>query len=463
MTGVRFHLLAYPEAHTSDLGIAVEQAVRRESSDKAELLLDIRIHRREPVTEPLTVPVRVVVNGIGSTLNVELKGGGEALVQAQAIPLDKNTRRGWGRVELSADGSPADNTFYFVFDESPVLKSVIVSDVGDVSLPLRAALIARTDPARAYECIVLPVARIAEIAWDETALVVWQAPLPEKDSTAAAQLEAHLDAGRSLLFLPPTAPDASQFGGARWTSWHEASPEQPVLADWWRNDTGLLQATRAGAALPVGEVQAQRWCGVEGEFIPLARLGDAAGKAPLLLQTSRQGGGGAYFLTTLPGPGASSLARDGVVLFAMLHRALNDGAAALGNARQRVVGTNALGADPSAWRPIDADDRNPATVLSIDRPLRAGVLKRAAQEAGKPELLVGLNRAPQEDAPQTMARTSLDELFAGLDWRLLERTLANEKSLTSEVWRTFLLLMGAALIFEALLCMPGRKAAVAQP
>ena len=59
------------------------------------------------------------------------------------------------------------------------------------------------------------------------------------------------------------------------------------------------------------------------------------------------------------------------------------------------------------------------------------------------------------DYPRWVA--TLDELFAGLDWRLLERTLGNEKSLTSEVWRTFLMLMAAALVLEALLCLPDRR------
>jgi hypothetical protein len=150
-----------------------------------------------------------------------------------------------------------------------------------------------------------------------------------------------------------------------------------------------------------------------------------------------------------------------VVLFAMLHRALNDGAASLGNAQQRLAGAKSLGEDASAWTRLDVDD--PASVLTIDRPLRAGVLKKAPASSGKPDILAALNRPPGEDAPQTLGKPALDELFAGLDWRLLERTLENEKSLTSEVWRTFLWAMAAALILEALLCMPGRRQVEKKP
>jgi hypothetical protein len=456
LPGVRFHVLAYPETQPSDMGISVENVSRRETADKAELLLDIRLQRGAPVDKPLTIPLRVVVNGAESALTAELEGT-QAVLQAQAIPIDKNTKRGWGRVELPADASPADNVFHFVFDDPPPLKSVIVSDDGDVSGPLLAALTAPADPARKYESAILPAARAAEIAWEETGLIVWQAALPEESSPVAKQLETHVRTGRSVIFLPPESPDALSFAGVKWTAWQEGAPDNPVLAEWWRSDAGLLAATRAGAALPVGEVEARRWCGVEGEFVPLARLGESAGKAPLLLRSARENFQSAWFLTTLPGPGASSLARDGVVLFAMLHRALNDGAATLGNARQRLASATALGDDPSAWTRLDVDD--PASVLTIDRPLRAGVLKRAAAASGMPGILTALNRPPGEDAPPVLGKPALDELFAGLDWRLLERTLENEKSLTSEVWRTFLWCMGAALIFEALLCMPGRRRA----
>lgn len=456
LPGVRFQVLAYPETQPTDMGLAVEKVTRRETADKAELLLDIRLQRTDPLADTIEVPLRVVVNGVSSTIKANFKGT-QVLLQAQAIPIDKTTKRGWGRVELSNDASPSDNVFHFVFDEPPPMKSIIVTDKGEVSGPLMAALTATADPSRKYEAAALPAARTAEIPWDETGLIVWQAPLPDKESAVAKQLEAHVKTGRSLLFLPPDAPDENSFAGIRWTKWETAPSDKLVLAEWWRSDAGLLSATRAGAALPVGDVEVQRWCGVEGEYVPLARLGDTAGKAPLLLQPPGDGGRAAHFLTTLPGPGNSSLARDGVVLFAMLHRALNEGATSLGNAQQRTAGPKALGDDPGLWTRLDVD--NPETILTMDRPLRAGVLKKAAA-SGKPDILTALNRPAGEDAPQALGKPTLDELFAGLDWRLLERTLENEKSLTSEVWRTFLWCMAAALIFESLLCMPGRRQAV---
>jgi hypothetical protein len=70
---------------------------------------------------------------------------------------------------------------------------------------------------------------------------------------------------------------------------------------------------------------------------------------------------------------------------------------------------------------------------------------------------VALNRPLSEDVSVTLDQTAIKELFSGLDWRLLERSLENEKSLTSEVWRTFLLMIAAAIVFDAMLCMPRRR------
>ena len=122
----------------------------------------------------------------------------------------------------------------------------------------------------------------------------------------------------------------------------------------------------------------------------------------------------------------------------------------LGKAQHRSAGSDVLADQAAAWKPmgIEGDPR-----LSMDRALRAGILEHPSGG-----LRVALNRPLGEDDPTALGETALEEIFAGLDWRLLERTLENDKSLTSEIWRTFLILMAAAIIFEALLCMPRKRA-----
>ena len=118
LQGVRFHLLAYPQPAPDDLGITVERVARRETSEKAELLVDLRITRHVEHPQPIEVPLRFVVNGVATALKAELKDN-ELVMQAIVLPIDKAAKRGWGRVELPADAWAANNTFYFVFDELP--------------------------------------------------------------------------------------------------------------------------------------------------------------------------------------------------------------------------------------------------------------------------------------------------------------------------------------------------------
>jgi hypothetical protein len=443
LQGVRFHLLCYPQIAPDDLAVNVERVVRRETSEKAELLFDLRVTRHADHPQPLEIPLRFVINGATTTMKVTLTEN-QLVLQAVVLPIDKGLKRGWGRVELPADSSAANNTFHFVFDDPPEMRSVIVSDDEAESGPLQAALSAAADPARKYVATVLSAKRAAEIPWEETALVIWQAPIPKPDDVLARQLQNHVAAGRAVIFLPPETPDDSEIFGLHWERWSGAATDKPEAVEWWRNDADLLANTRDGAALPVGTLEVLRHCGIAGEGVPLARL---AKRQPLLVRSTFAQNGSAYFLGTLPGPSASSLARDGVVMFALLHRALADGGRMLGKAQQRIASASALGADPAKWQPVEKKDE---AAISTSLPLRAGVVVSGDQ-------ITALNRPPGEDQPGVLSTTALNDLFAGLDFRVLTDSLEDGRNLTNEVWRTFLMAMAVALIVEALLCMPERR------
>lgn len=445
--GVRFHLLCYPEPADGDLGVRLENVTRHETSDGASLLLDLHLQRRVRAGDhpaPADIPVHFVVDGISTTANVTVREG-EATLQGYAIPIDRATHRGSGHVEIPADSCPQDNVFYFVFDDPAPLRSVIVTDDSAQAGPLQAALSAQADPDRKYSASVLGTAHAAEIPWADTALIVWQAALPNPSDPIAHQLQDFVAAGRSLIFLPPESPDGNALFGLRWSGWKTADPAKPAAIQWWRNDSGLLANTRNGAALPVGTLDITRYCAVEGEGIPLARM---AGNDTLLMRAaSDQSGGGVWFLGTLPDPGSSSLARDGVVMFALLQRALNAGSGTLGKCRQGFASAAALGPDPSLWHSVG---QGAGAALQPDIALHAGVVASG-------DKLVALNRPPGEDLPQTLSVPALNDLFAGLDFRVLTGTLADTRSLTNEVWRTFLICMAVAILGEALLCLPPKR------
>jgi hypothetical protein len=92
----------------------------------------------------------------------------------------------------------------------------------------------------------------------------------------------------------------------------------------------------------------------------------------------------------------------------------------------------------------------------MDLPLHAGVVASG-------DRLIALNRPPGEDVAQTLTAGGVNDLFAGLDYRLLTGSLEDRRSLTNEVWRTFLVCMALAILAEALLCLPPRRANVSVP
>ena len=474
LPGVRFHLLCYPQLATDNLAVTVDNVSRRESREKAELVLDIEVLATHPdpsiAAGTSELPLRLVINGVTSVLPAEMRDGRVSL-QGHRIPIDTTMKRGWGRIELPADSSPSDNAWHFVFDEPPILKSVIVSDDPLAMTPIQVALEAPLNPDKSYEAEILEPARAAEIPWDETALIVWQAPIPSEDDLVARQLEDHIAAGRTLVFLPPESSGPDTFQGVAWGEWQSIGEGEPESIDWWRNDSGPLANTRDGAALPVGEVTIRRrreLVSEDNRLLPLARM---ANKEPLLARatpsdtSTANSRGDVYFLATLPGTGDSTLARDGVVLFAFLHRCLDAGAGSLGKARQRSAGPGVLG-DPNSigqWKAVEEADSpgsrpgnteeesaaaNPTQLL----PLRAGVLEAE-------DRLIALNRPTSEDVPDLLPTTTIEELFAGLDHRIIEETVEDESSLASEIWRTFLFLMAIALLLEAVLSMPQKRVA----
>jgi hypothetical protein len=445
LEAVRFHVLAYGDTSEDNLAVTVENVLRRESAEKAELLMDIRVRRQTPVKVPTDVPLGLVINGTRSALKVSLKEA-EVLIQGHSVPLDKATKKGWGRVELPADGNAQDNASHFVFDQPAVPMSVIVSDDPDTIGPAKAVLASPAEMGRKQEVKVLTTGKASEIDWERAGLILWQAPLPEQKDILHQQLQAHVEAGRSVIFLPPQTPGKESFMGLTWNQWQEleAPKKEESAVQWWRSSDGLLANARGGQALPLGELSVQRYCSITGDATPLARLHDGQ---PLLVQAMQQSSGLAAFLTTLPGSAASGLAREGVVWYILLQRALSDGSKSLGLAQQRDAAARVL-TGTAAWRRSDGSEAA-STVL----PLQAGVLSNG-------ERALALNRPAREDSPATLSDEALAELFEGLQFHRVDDSVDDKTDLANEIWRTFLLAMAAAIILEALLCLPKKAPAV---
>ena len=489
---VRLTLLAYTEPAADNLAVRVTQALLEPRGKTWELLLDIAIRRQADTGPGATtgttidrVPVQIELGSARSTVEIELTGK-ETVLARHAIPIDAAAAQanGWGRVSIPTDSNPADNDFYFAFGTPPVRRTIIVMEDSQTATQAatqtagRAAdqtsvqtsaqtsaqpsakidqqtrrtleLIAGIPPDKVLQAKVetMPAAAVAAMPLDDVALILWQAALPDAD--AAEAVSRFVARGGQMIFLPPELPTTTAFSGIAWQAWTEHSP--PLRPASWRADEGLLAATLAGAALPVGELEIRRLCGIAGEGTPLAALPDGR---PLLVRAASDRGG-VYFLTTTPALGDSDLAANGVVLYALVQRAIDAGLTAVGNARQADAGENVLGttaakqrgrssaAGREEWRQI----AGPAAA-STEAGFHAGVYESQGR-------LLAVNRPAAEDAAEVVADAQVESLFQGLTFNRFQQKAGGLGSIVQEVWRLFLMAVLVALVVEGLLCLPRR-------
>lgn len=437
--GVRFHLLAYPEPGNDNLSIRVTDVRRQQTSQGLSLLVSLTLRRAEGMDKQ-RVPIEFEIDGVRSILEVEMEGP-ELTLQDHAIPLESHHEQGWGRVSIPADVNPADNEYYFAFAEPADRRTVIVSDDETNLRPVQlAAMIAPHSPAASTAAFIAPDA-LATVPWEEVALVVWQAPLPTGDD--AELIHRFVERGGQAVFLPPDRPTDAALDGVRWLAWQQ--PDEPVGVESWRGDEDLLARTQSGEALPLGELQIRRFCQLQGKVTPLATL---YGGGTLLARAASRAGG-LYFLTTTTSVRDSSLATNGIVLYAALQRAVRQGAESLSKARQLSAGPALEAGSP--WQQIAGAPHS----LSTEYSYCAG----AYAEGNR---ILAVNRGLAEDRTDVLDNAQINGLFQGLDFDRLDDEAGNVNSLAREVWRLFLVGMLGSLVGEAALCMPKRPKAIGE-
>jgi hypothetical protein len=432
---VRFHLLSYPETAPGNLAVRVTDVRRRAVGETAELLLSLRISREGETasTERQVVPLQIELDGARSELTVELAGPAFDL-KDHRIPLDKSQVRGWGRVLLPADANPADNDAQFVYDQAPARRTMVVAENPAAVRPLELAAQISPESLPAGQVESLGPEQAGSLDLDDVALLVWQAPLPEGET--ATRIERFVDRGGVVLWVASNAPTATRLFAAGWTDWSTEERIWPL--ETWRADADLLANSLAGQSLPVGQLEVRRYCGLEGELIPLATL---SGGGPLLARVATTRGG-VYFLATTAAPQDSNLATNGVVLYVLVQRALGLGTSTLGDTRLAAAGDLALG-DSTAWQRLAGGEEAIATPWIYHRGIYASDDK-----------LFALNRPPAEDQAAVLADNRIDALFDGLEFRRVSETAGSRSGLVQEIWRLFLGAMLIALVGEAALCLP---------
>ena len=265
--GVRFHLLAYPRAAEDNLAVRITGIRRQQAAEGAELLVSLSLTREGGGDAWESIPVQFEIDGARSEMTIEMAGPKFEL-KDHRIPLERSHVRGWGRVSIPADANPADNDDWFVFDEPAPRRAIIVAEDPQAARPLQLAAAISPDPAVKCSAEVVAPDKLAAVEWEQVALLLWQAPLPEAD--AAKLVQGFIDRGGQVIFFPPRSPGQGEFQGARWTSW--VDPAQEISVESWRGDQDLLAQTQSGGPLPVGQLQIRKYCGLSGELTALATL-----------------------------------------------------------------------------------------------------------------------------------------------------------------------------------------------
>ncbi len=441
LEGIRFGLLTYSDLADDNISVRVANVRRRQDGPNAELVLDVFLRRETNVETPAKVPLEFVINGARSVLDIEMVDA-EYTLQGHTIPLDRSAVDGWGSLAIPTDANLRDNICHFVFAEPPVHHTTIVADDREAAELFRLAAISPADPALQYTADVFAPDRVGEVDWDATSCLIWQAPLP--DAATLSILQSFVDKGRPIMFFPSMQPGTGSAFGATWGSWAGADNQATPIAS-WRGDSDLLRQTRGGTPLPVGKLRVFRYCELQNGGTSLARL--EGGK--VLMSRASTDGGPVYFCSTLPLPGYSSLAQDGVMFYIMIQRALSAGAATQGSARQLVAGTVAA-REVSSWKSVLTTDE----VLPSARPFVSGAYQKDTR-------LVAINRPGEEDMARVVTNDELSRMMGGLDYRKVEDKVGNASALASEIWRSFVLIMALAMLVEAALCFPDRKKPVA--
>ena len=439
LEGVHHFLLAYADLPSSNLSVRVENVQRWERGNNAELVLDVVVRSKDSSDTTPKTRIAFEVNNARSVVEVELDRQGASL-QGHRIPIDTKLRSGWGSVGLPGDTNPLDNRFFFVFSEPPVRRAVVVSDEVKNGEAFRRALAIPIDPRLQHRVDVISVDRVAEIDWESTGLLIWQAALPR--GSVAEQIAQFVDTGRVVMFFPPSQNTDERLFDSRWANWQTPGNQQVFGVSWWRGDADLLAHVESGDALPLNELRTYRYRSFESLGTPLARFDD---DAPLLTRVATDRGA-VYFCSTLPTAQFSSLEREGVTFYVILQRALDQGCRALAVASQRDAGPDVL-IDRSEWELVAPADDSP---LLSQRGLHAGVYRDEAY-------WTAVNRSQIEDSAVAAPVEAVDALFDGMSYRRIDVDVGDTSALASELWRIFLIAMIVALLVEAVLSLPSRR------
>jgi len=426
---VRLRVLAVGGESEADTSVTLQDILRTDREDRAELLVSVDIQRSG--NQAATMPVTVNLNGTPAQYEVAVEGGN--LRWRQRLSLGTQRGSGWGYVEVPADANQRNNRTWFVYGPPAKLRTTIVTEDSRIG-PWLAAAASAAPGGTQREARVLSPADAAGLTFDGDVLILWQAALPASD--VATKLDAFVQSGGVLVFLPTGKADADQFASQGWGALEKAAEDQTFRVERWEEKEGPLAKTEEGFSLPLNLAAITQRQRINGNAPALATFTDSGS----LLTRQTLGRGHVYFLASLPMREWSTLG-NGPVLVPVVQRLLQSGSRRLTQASLMQCGDLTAVDQALPWQPVEGGGTNPQLETGI---YRAG------------ERLAALNRASGEDSAEVATREEVSKALAGVPLQWFEETGQNGDRMQGEVWRLFVTAMLIFLLVESFLVMPAK-------
>jgi hypothetical protein len=399
------------------------------------LILDLELSRSKDNRGSVSLPVTTQINGASQNEMMTLPN--QYLRFQKSIPIKLEDESGHGWLSIPADGNPRDNSVFFAYGPARPMKSLIVSSSNEASDYL--ALAAAPPNFEKQSVTRIEPAAFAATSTSELSMILWAAPLPTGES--AKTLQNFLSSGGQVVLLPTAQPATEPFLGTQWEPVSLAeSGKFFILKDWERAD-GPLRDGIDGAPIPAERLRAIKRAIQKSDAAVLAKWED--GEPFITRKIVDQGT--LWTIGSIPDYTWSNLG-DADVLLPAIQRIL-----ALGAERFDASFLAEVGSDSA--NPVAGETRTRVDDYSKDNgDYVAGVFRLGNR-------LTAVNRPLAEDELEITSKENLDAMLEGTDYRLLDQAgQASDPSLSTHIWRAFLVAVLFFLISEALLCLPKKTA-----
>ena len=398
------------------------------------LILDLELLRSEESRGPLSLPVTTSLGGARSTDSVTIPG--QSLAFQKRIKISDETSTGHAWLSIPADGNPRDNSVFLAYGPARPVKTLIVAPAGEAAEYL--ALAAAPPGFEKQSAERIDPALFATTPISDAAMILWAAPLPTGES--ANVLSNFLRSGGQLVFLPGPTESTGDFLGMKWTPVTLAEAGKFFILQDWNKSDGPLRDGIDGSPIPAERLRAIKRAVPEGDTAVLARWED--GEAFITRKIVDRGT--LWFFGSIPDYTWSNLG-DADVLLPAIQRILAIGAERFDSSYLAEVGSD--GSRTAAGETRTRIDDFSSESSEGD----AGVFRLG-------DRTIAINRPLGEDELQVAGKEELDTMLEGTNYRLLDQAgQASDPSLSTDMWRTFLIAVLFFLISEALLCLPKKS------